>query len=98
MSLQTLFYELSNHQDAQKRLQQEIDEYFVEHDEADPVLLTKMGYLQACINETLRLWPPVPSGAQRITPPEGIHVGDAFISGNTLVHVPTYLMHRSMYT
>ncbi|OAA81644.1 Cytochrome P450 [Akanthomyces lecanii RCEF 1005] len=67
---------------------QEIDEYFVEHDEADPVLLSKMGYLQACINETLRLWPPVPSGAQRITPPEGIHVGDAFIPGNTLCMYP----------
>ena len=95
MSLQALFYELSNHQNAQKKLKQEIDEYFVQHDEADPVLLAKMGHLQACINEALRLWPPVPSGTQRITPPEGIHVGDAFIPGNTLVQVPTYHMHRS---
>ncbi|OAQ99808.1 hypothetical protein LLEC1_00720 [Akanthomyces lecanii] len=94
MSLLALFYELSNHRDAQEKLQQEIDAYFLEHDEADPALLAKMRYLQACINETLRLWPPVPSGAQRITPPEGIHVGDAFIPGDTLVQVPTYNMHR----
>lgn len=98
LSLQALFYELSTHQNAQKKLQKEIDEHFSEHDEADPVLLAKLSHLQACINESLRLWPPVPSGAQRVTPPEGLQVGDTFLPGDTLVQVPqvpTYHMHRS---
>lgn len=101
MAMQALFHELAVHQDVQKKLQQEIDEYCAEHDahdEHDPALLAKLGLLQACINEALRLWPPVASGTQRITPPEGLFVGDAFIPGNMAVQVPSYLIHRSTYT
>ncbi|XWW99660.1 hypothetical protein V2A60_007671 [Cordyceps javanica] len=95
MSLQALFYELSINQDAQTKLREEVDAYFAEHDRPEPVLLAKLDHLQACINEAMRLWPPVMSGMQRTTPPEGLQVGDAFIPGNIHVQVPTYLIHRS---
>ncbi|KAJ6787253.1 hypothetical protein PWT90_08174 [Aphanocladium album] len=95
VTLLDLFYELSTHKDVQRKLQDEIDAYFTENEESDATLLSKLDYLQACINETLRLWPPVPSGTQRVTPPEGLQVGDAFLPGNTLVKVPTYTVHRS---
>ncbi|KAJ3483928.1 hypothetical protein NLG97_g7187 [Lecanicillium saksenae] len=98
VTMEDLFYELSVNRDVQKKLQEEVDAYFAENNEPDPTLLAKLDYLQACINETLRLWPPVPSGTQRVTPPEGLQVGDAFIPGNTIVQVPTYTVHRSTPT
>lgn len=57
-------------------------------------LLTKLEYLTACINESLRLHPVVPSGVQRITPPQGLQIGTTFVPGETIVQVPTYTLHR----
>lgn len=50
--------------------------------------------LDAVINETMRLHPPVPSGTQRVTPPEGLWIKDRFIPGNTIVQVPSYTVFR----
>ncbi|KAM3435688.1 hypothetical protein MY4824_004704 [Beauveria thailandica] len=98
VTLQNLFYELSMNPDAQRKLQQEIDADLAdldECDECDPARLAKLGYLQACIDETLRLRPPVASGMQRMTPPEGLQVGDALLPGNMLVQIPAIVMHRN---
>jgi tryprostatin B 6-hydroxylase len=51
-------------------------------------------HLNGVINETLRLYHPVPSGLLRVTPPEGITVAETFIPGNTTVYVPYYSMGR----
>lgn len=98
MTLLDLFYELSLNPHVQKKLQEEIDAYFAVNEKAEPALLSKLEYLQACVNETLRLWPPVTSGTQRMTPPEGLQVGDAFIPGNMLVQIPTYTVHRGKHS
>lgn len=50
--------------------------------------------LNAIINETLRLHPPVPSGTLRLTPPEGIKIGETFIPGHTTVVSPSYSIGR----
>ncbi|KAL6874810.1 cytochrome P450 [Trichoderma novae-zelandiae] len=52
-------------------------------------------YLQACINESLRLLPPVAFGLNRMTPPEGLTIGEDWIPGGTLVGVPAYTAHRN---
>lgn len=51
-------------------------------------------YINGIINEALRLHPPVPSGLQRLTPPEGLRVGEAFIPGDTTVWCPQYTLGR----
>lgn len=56
--------------------------------------LSKIPLLDAVINETLRLHPPVPSGTQRMTPPEGLTIGSEHIPGNVIVQVPTYTISR----
>ncbi|KAI0506267.1 cytochrome P450 monooxygenase-like protein [Xylaria bambusicola] len=56
--------------------------------------LQTVNLLDAVINETLRLHPPVPSGNQRVTPPEGLRIGNKFIPGNTIVQVPQYTVFR----
>jgi cytochrome P450 len=73
-----------------KQLQAEIDALpDISHDNLMTVAL-----LDAIINETMRLHPPVPSGTQRVTPPEGLWIGDKFIPGNTIVQVPSYTVFR----
>jgi cytochrome P450 len=51
-------------------------------------------HLNGAINETLRLHPPVPSGLPRLTPPEGITIGDTFIPGDTTLMLPYWSMGR----
>lgn len=52
-------------------------------------------HLNAVINETLRLSPPVPSAVHRLTPPEGIEIGGTYIPGNMNVFCPQYVVSRS---
>lgn len=42
----------------------------------------------------MRLHPPVPSGTQRVTPPEGMWIGERFVPGDTIVQVPSYTVFR----
>lgn len=96
-SLTCLFYELARHPEVVAKIQQEIDAYHAERDDADHLGLSKLKYLQACIDESLRLYPPVPSGVQRMSPPSGQQIGDVFIPGNTIVQVPSYTLNRGKY-
>ncbi|KAK3998210.1 Tryprostatin B 6-hydroxylase [Cladorrhinum sp. PSN332] len=58
--------------------------------------LATIPLIDAIINETLRLDNPVANNAARLTPPEGIVVGDGtYIPGGVAVRVPGYVMHRS---
>ena len=44
-------------------------------------------YLNAVINEALRLWPAVPSGAQAVTPPAGYWIAGTYVPGNVAVRI-----------
>lgn len=56
--------------------------------------LQNADHLNAVINETLRLHPPVPSGVLRVTPAEGITISGTYIPGNVTVVSPTYTVGR----
>ncbi|RBR21164.1 hypothetical protein FVER53590_10685 [Fusarium verticillioides] len=89
-----LLHNLVLHPDVLAKLQAEIDEYKNTHDEYDLVSLSKLQYLQACIDESLRLYPVVPSGVPRMTPPEGMQLDGVYIPGDTIIHSPSYTMYR----
>lgn len=96
-TLTCLFYNFATHPEVYQTLQKEIDEFFaaeVTSSDFETSSLGKLQFLQACIDESLRLFPPVMSGLQRQTPPQGIHIGERFIPGNTIVQTPTYTMCR----
>ncbi|KAF5247644.1 hypothetical protein FANTH_6266, partial [Fusarium anthophilum] len=94
VTLTCLFFLLATNKNACVRLQEEIDDLFSSSSEPSHSSFSKLRYLQACIDETLRLFPPVPSGLQRMTPAEGLRVGDIFIPGDTIVTVPSYTLYR----
>lgn len=91
-----MFYQLSLEPQYLKRLQAEVDELFDSDREVDAISLAKLPYLDACINEALRMHPPVPSGVQRMTPPEGLQIGETFIPGNSIVQIPSHTMFRGI--
>jgi len=51
-------------------------------------------YLKACINESLRLSPPVSRGVERRTPSGGMQIAGETIPGDVAVSVPTYVVQR----
>lgn len=51
--------------------------------------------MNAVINESLRLFPPVPGNLRRITPPSGCFIGKDVFPGNTIVGYDMYAGGRS---
>ncbi|KAK6222379.1 hypothetical protein LQW54_001079 [Pestalotiopsis sp. IQ-011] len=93
-SLTCMFFELSQNPKALQALQKEVDDLHASTENIDAITLSKLRYMDAVINETLRLHPPVPSGLQRMTPPEGLQIDQTFIPGNTILQVPSFTMYR----
>lgn len=89
-ALSHLFAHLATDPALVARLQHELDALpDLSHDR----LLT-VAFLDATINESLRLHPPTPSGMQRVTPPEGLRIGRVFVPGNVIVQVPSHTVFR----
>lgn len=78
------------------RLRKELDES-LQGD--DPVAsydqVKNLPYLRACLDESLRLLPPVSFGLNRKTGPAGITIDGQWIPGGTTVAVPAYTAHRN---
>ncbi|CAG8909672.1 unnamed protein product [Penicillium egyptiacum] len=89
-TLSHLWFHLAGDKALTQKLQKEIDAL----EELNDDTISKIDLLDATIYETLRLHPAVPSGLQRVTPPEGMTIGKAYIPGNTVVQVPFYTIFR----
>ncbi|KAH9035154.1 high nitrogen upregulated cytochrome P450 monooxygenase 2 [Lactarius deliciosus] len=91
-----LYYLLCNPA-AYERLQAEVDGAFPDGEEPlDVMKLSQMEWLNGCINETLRLQPPVLGGSQRrVDKGKGAKVlGNLIIPEETQLCLHTYSIHR----
>ena len=68
--LSSLFYYLLCNPEKLDRLQQEIGRFYTPGEPISSKNFHEMNYLDACINEALRLSPPAPSGSQRDAGPD----------------------------
>ncbi|KAI0265868.1 high nitrogen upregulated cytochrome P450 monooxygenase 2 [Gloeopeniophorella convolvens] len=96
-AMTALFYYLLQNPTAYARLQEEVDAAFPHGDEPlDVSRLNGLEWLGACINEALRLQPPVPDGSQRtITRGTGPRrLGSHLIPDQTQILLHTYTIHR----
>jgi cytochrome P450 len=50
--------------------------------------------LDAVIHESMRMWPSVFFGSQRITPHQGLEINGHFIPGKMIVHIPLFPLFR----
>ncbi|TKA73897.1 hypothetical protein B0A55_03788 [Friedmanniomyces simplex] len=88
-----LFYELAKRPEEVKKLREELRP-LTKHVEWSDKDIKSAPHLNGAINESLRMHPPVPSGVQRVTPKEGMQVGDMFVPGGVNFWVPMYPLGR----
>ncbi|CAL1708242.1 unnamed protein product [Somion occarium] len=96
-NLTHLFYFLLKNPEMKKRLQEEIDHIFPQGEEtADYTKQSEMPYLNACINESLRLYPAVLFGLQRRVEKGtgGRMIGPFFVPEGTQVSADLFSLHR----
>jgi cytochrome P450 len=93
-TMTALFTEFARNPRIQAAVHGELKEAFSSAQEIDVQQLTNLPYLNACINEALRVWPAVPGGGRYCTPPSGITVDGTFIPGNVAVKVSTVMLMK----
>lgn len=89
-----LFYQLAKEPQIIQKLRAELEPLLEEDGSFSHEKITHAEYLNGVINETLRLYPPVPSGVFRNTPKEGVFIKDTFVPGNATIRMPGYVMAR----
>ncbi|KAG8040378.1 hypothetical protein G9C98_000949 [Cotesia typhae] len=83
------------HPDIQEKVIQELDQIFGDSDRPCTFQDTlEMKYLERCLMETLRLYPPVPIIARQIKTDLKLASGDYTVPGGCTVVVGTFKMHR----
>lgn len=93
----SIFY-LARDAALRSRLRQELAPLRQDDGEFSGTTLQSHRMLNAFINEVLRMYPPGSSGGNRVTPKEGITVGDVWIPGETEVDTPAILYHRCKHS
>ncbi|OAP60976.1 hypothetical protein AYL99_05980 [Fonsecaea erecta] len=96
IALTHVLYYLLKNPDKLEKLRKELDHYLIQREAIAPSYgaVKDLPYLRACLDESLRLSPPVAFGLERKTPAEGTTVAGQWIAGDTLVSVPAYVAHR----
>uniref|UniRef100_A0A8H7XWB7 Cytochrome P450 monooxygenase n=1 Tax=Psilocybe cubensis TaxID=181762 RepID=A0A8H7XWB7_PSICU len=91
-----ILYYLARTRRAQLELQKELDEQLGTEDEltATGQQVKRLPYLDACINEALRLHSTSSLGLPRVAPQGGITVADQYFPPGTVLSVPSYSIHR----
>lgn len=95
IALANVLYQLILHPEMLRKLQNEVDTALEATEVVAPYDKVKhLPYLRACLDESLRLWPPTPHGLPRKTPPEGLSIMDQYVPGNTTVSISALVAHR----
>ncbi|XP_062865749.1 cytochrome P450 3A30-like [Trichomycterus rosablanca] len=91
-SLAFYFYNMATNPDAMKKLQEEIDHTFPNQAQVEYDPLMNMDYLDATVNESLRLF-PVAVRLERVCK-KTVEINGIKIPKDTVVMVPIYALHR----
>lgn len=95
IALTNVLYYLIKHPNALRKLREEVRGALGEGETIAPYAKVKsLPYLKACLDESLRLSPPVPRGLERKTPPQGMEIMGERIAAGVTVSVPAYIAHR----
>ena len=89
-----VFYLLKNPA-TMERLKAEVRSTFSSENEITFATISKLLYLLAVINESLRIHPPLPAGVNRRVPKDGAVVMDRFVPAGTNLQVPHWAAYHS---
>lgn len=93
-----IIYHVCQHPDVLRKLQAEIDEHLKDTGGEDVPLagdVATLPYLNAVINESLRIHSTSALGLPRIIPAGGTTIQGKFFPEGTVLSVPTYTIHRN---
>lgn len=93
--LSGMLYHLLMNPDALARLIEEVRSSFPEEPDISIQSVSYLPYLQAVIEESLRVYPPVPNALPRSTPQPGEVICGKFVPGGTSVGMHHYACYRS---
>lgn len=95
----TLWYlSLPEYAHCLKRLKSEIRSTFDNAQYVTGDATARLPYLNAVLEETMRIFPPSPVGPPRVSPPGGELVDGTFIPGGTYVSTDVWTIHRDSRT
>ncbi|KAK4888609.1 hypothetical protein LTR27_012504 [Elasticomyces elasticus] len=95
IAMTNIMYLLLKNPQCMQRLREEIDEALDDDEVIAPYEKVKyLPYLRACLDESMRVFPPTSHGLARMTPPEGSTILGEYIAGRTSVSMSAYVAHR----
>nr|XP_034828092.1 cytochrome P450 6B4-like isoform X2 [Maniola hyperantus] len=89
-----LLFELAKNQIAQDRMIEEVDEYFSKHETIEYECVTTMPYTEACIEESLRLYPVLGILTREVMHDYSLPTGPLMKKGDR-IHIPVYHIQRN---
>jgi benzoate 4-monooxygenase len=91
-----IIYHLAKNPEKQALLQKELDEQLGIEDElvATAEQVKRLPYLDACINEGLRIHSTSALGLPRVVPEDGLVIGPYAFPAGSVLSVPSYTIHR----
>ncbi|KAI1789088.1 high nitrogen upregulated cytochrome P450 monooxygenase 2 [Ganoderma leucocontextum] len=96
-ALTSLFFCLLANPRTYAALQKEVDQYYPREEDAHAATYHRdMPYLHAVIQETIRIFPPLPTGSGRQVPHDGsgFNAGSMMLPPGTQVYFSPWVMHR----
>ncbi|KAL4896135.1 cytochrome P450 [Aspergillus ambiguus] len=87
-------YLLLENEDAYRKLVTEVRSTFETEDDITLVSVNRLSYMLACLDEALRMYPPIANGLPRTTPKDGAQVLGEYIPGNTYVSIHQWALYR----
>ncbi|KAK1963763.1 cytochrome P450 [Colletotrichum sublineola] len=88
-------YLLAINPDALAQLNNEIRSSFASEDEINILSTSKLSYLHAVMEETMRMYPSVPYAVPRKTPPGGAEILGQRIPGNTTMSIGHWALYHN---
>ncbi|KAK1995931.1 cytochrome P450 monooxygenase [Colletotrichum falcatum] len=87
-------YFLTTNPQTLTKLTEEVRSEYANEADIDLVNTQNLAYLNAVINESLRIYTPVPGSGPRITAPGGCMIAGYFIPQNTMVDINMWAVHH----
>ncbi|PYI28241.1 cytochrome P450 [Aspergillus indologenus CBS 114.80] len=95
IAITNVMYQLLKNPECLQKLRAEVDAVLDPDEIIAPYDKVKhLPYLRACLDESLRIFPPTSHGLPRETPPEGMEILGQWVPGNTSVSMSAFVAHR----
>ncbi|KAJ5297542.1 hypothetical protein N7508_007791 [Penicillium antarcticum] len=95
IAISNVLYQLIRNPETLAKLREELDA-ILDEDEivVDYDKVKHLPYLRACLDESLRIFPPTSHGLPRATPAEGTNILGEWVAGDTSVSMSALVAHR----